>query len=277
MAANILNVQHVEKLNNGNYESWKVQMKFLLRYNDLWGYVTRDIVKTQENSAAWDIRDAIESREVLPTMEELKVKLMEEETRRSNNDEEENKETGLKATDTNKGFSTYSKYNNRSKNAQEKPREFQGNCYNCNRYGHSAKNCYSKSHNRSNDTHKISSETSKRNHTPHWKNNAMAAALNNYHVTATTWILDSCATIHITNDKNKFKYLRSMSTQIYTGTEEAVEASGKGSVQMTVKRDKRNSIEVLLQEGRKRMAHILLRKKSNTLLIELTMYHSTHH
>ncbi|XP_076387313.1 C-Maf-inducing protein isoform X4 [Megachile rotundata] len=97
-------------------------------------------------------------------MDELKVKPMEEKIRRSNNDEEENKETGLKTTDTNKGFSTYPKYTNRTRNTQEMSREFQGNCYNCNRYGHSAKNCYSKSHNRSNDTHKTSSESNKRNH-----------------------------------------------------------------------------------------------------------------
>ena len=37
---NIGKIERIEKLNSTNYGTWKIQMKSVLRYNDLWGYVT---------------------------------------------------------------------------------------------------------------------------------------------------------------------------------------------------------------------------------------------
>lgn len=48
----------IEKLNEENYESWKLQMKSFLVCNELWGYViVSTIVKTEENAAAWTTKD----------------------------------------------------------------------------------------------------------------------------------------------------------------------------------------------------------------------------
>lgn len=42
------NAQDIEKLDEKNYEAWRMQMKSVLIYNDLWGYVSGDIVKPEE-------------------------------------------------------------------------------------------------------------------------------------------------------------------------------------------------------------------------------------
>lgn len=51
--------QHVEKLTGGNYESWRMQMKSVLIFNDLWGYVDGAIGRpTDENGQTqWKIKD----------------------------------------------------------------------------------------------------------------------------------------------------------------------------------------------------------------------------
>lgn len=51
--------QHVEKLTEGNYESWRMQMKSVLIFNDLWGYVDGAIGRpTDENGQTqWKIKD----------------------------------------------------------------------------------------------------------------------------------------------------------------------------------------------------------------------------
>ncbi|KAK2578384.1 hypothetical protein KPH14_011871 [Odynerus spinipes] len=56
---NFGNAHQIEKLNEGNYESWKIQMKSVLRYNELWGYVNGTIVKTENNAVGivWALKD----------------------------------------------------------------------------------------------------------------------------------------------------------------------------------------------------------------------------
>jgi len=51
--------QHIEKLCDNNYEVWRMQMKSVLVYNDLWGYVSGTIVKPEDAdaAAAWMIKD----------------------------------------------------------------------------------------------------------------------------------------------------------------------------------------------------------------------------
>lgn len=50
---------HVEKLAEGNYESWRMQMKSVLIFNDMWGYVDGSIERPEDASAAvqWKIKD----------------------------------------------------------------------------------------------------------------------------------------------------------------------------------------------------------------------------
>lgn len=40
---------NIEKLSDTNYESWKIQMRNVLVVNDLWRYVSSEIVLTEAN------------------------------------------------------------------------------------------------------------------------------------------------------------------------------------------------------------------------------------
>lgn len=50
-------MQNIDKLVEDNYESWKLQMKSILICNDLWGYVSGTIIKTEENAVGWTLKD----------------------------------------------------------------------------------------------------------------------------------------------------------------------------------------------------------------------------
>ena len=52
-------IQHIEKLIDGNYEAWKLQMRSVLVYNDLWGYTSGKIVKleTEADALNWTAKD----------------------------------------------------------------------------------------------------------------------------------------------------------------------------------------------------------------------------
>ncbi|CAK9833204.1 Retrovirus-related Pol polyprotein from transposon TNT 1-94 [Anthophora retusa] len=50
---NLGKIEQIVKLNSMNYEAWKIQMKSVLRFNDLWGYVNGTVPKPEENCAAW--------------------------------------------------------------------------------------------------------------------------------------------------------------------------------------------------------------------------------
>lgn len=49
---------NIEKLTESNYELWKVQMKSVLVYNDLWQYVDGTEVKPPENATEWIRKDS---------------------------------------------------------------------------------------------------------------------------------------------------------------------------------------------------------------------------
>jgi len=40
-------IQHIEKLTEGNYEAWRMQMKSVLIYNDLWGYTSGEVARPE--------------------------------------------------------------------------------------------------------------------------------------------------------------------------------------------------------------------------------------
>jgi len=52
-------IQHIEKLIDGNYEAWKMQIKSVLIFNDLWGYTSGkiEIPKTEASASNWTIKD----------------------------------------------------------------------------------------------------------------------------------------------------------------------------------------------------------------------------
>jgi len=42
-------INNLEKLTEDNFDSWKLQMKSVLVYNELWGYVNGTKMKRDEN------------------------------------------------------------------------------------------------------------------------------------------------------------------------------------------------------------------------------------
>lgn len=54
---NHVTIQDSNKLDNTNYESWKTEMRSLLRINELWDYVSGMVIRNEENHVAWREKD----------------------------------------------------------------------------------------------------------------------------------------------------------------------------------------------------------------------------
>lgn len=52
-----IGMQNIEKLNDANYESWKIQIKSVLVCNELWKYTNGVEIHTPENSDVWKSKD----------------------------------------------------------------------------------------------------------------------------------------------------------------------------------------------------------------------------
>lgn len=52
-----IGTQNIEKLNDTNYESWKIQIKSILVCNELWKYTSGAEIRTTENSDVWISKD----------------------------------------------------------------------------------------------------------------------------------------------------------------------------------------------------------------------------
>ncbi|KAI4475423.1 hypothetical protein M0804_014322 [Polistes exclamans] len=162
---------------------------------------------------------AIESRDELPDLESLKVKLIEEEARRGE------VYTVSGETSYDNALVTKNKQNNYTKHKQgesvknkERRFRFSGNCYICKKYGHRASDCRYKNAN-----------------TSQKQNDALAATvLKNGSRKPNVWYLDSGATTHVSNEKDKFVNLDEHRTKIYTFTEESVNSTGRGTIEIKV-------------------------------------------
>ncbi|KAL6446790.1 hypothetical protein ACFW04_001310 [Cataglyphis niger] len=68
---------YIEKLFDGNYEAWKIQMKSVLIYNDLWDYTSEEIARpeTEVSASNWTTKD----EKALALSFKQKINLLEDE------------------------------------------------------------------------------------------------------------------------------------------------------------------------------------------------------
>lgn len=334
------NVQHIEKLDETNFESWKLMMRSVLICNELWSYVSGAIVKTEQNRAEWTLRDdkalalitlsvktnqlshikraqsskeawdtlvqmyesrgpvrkaslykqlyrmkketsqsmssyissfcdiiekleeagiqipnellsimilnslpfeyenfciAIESRDVIPSIEILKAKLIEEEARQLERDnkhaiQEENDALYTKNKPKSNNNNKYNKSNQRDIKTKSK---FPGKCFKCEKPGHKAADC------RSAKKHTTKANTE----------DAMSATvLSSEAHQSTEWCLDSGATRHMCNDPEKFHELDSgVRCEIHTAANHRAKSIGTGTVKLNVKLKGNEANQVKLQ------------------------------
>ena len=57
--ASMHNLSNINRLNDNNYGLWKVHMKSVFVYNDLWSVVDGSEIKTEENEVEWIRKDAL--------------------------------------------------------------------------------------------------------------------------------------------------------------------------------------------------------------------------
>lgn len=333
------NSQSIEKLNEDNYESWKLQMKSILICNELWSYANGNEVKTEANQEEWTKKDqkalamitlsmsrgqinhikkaetshaawaeleriyeskgpvrkatlykqlyrmkkdpdtsmakyindftskaeqlteaginipddllsimllgslpegfesftvAIESRDEIPSVNTLKIKLLEEEARQTERDglNEKGRKSGTSdealLTKTTKSKNTRV---NKNVNTSKQQPKFNGKCYECGKVGHKGADCYTRKKREA----KV-------------KDEAMTAIACNVEVAKSNmWCLDSAATRHMSNEKQKFSVLNeNKGLKVNTACGQGTKSCGIGEIQLNVKLSNRKSNRIRL-------------------------------
>lgn len=165
---------------------------------------------------------AIESRGNIPTLENLKIKLIEEEARQSDRVEKTDEDNNNDALLTKERFERSKRPNNKSSNSLAKTSRFAGKCYNCGKIGHMSRHCKAK------PKRGESSEVSE----------AMTAVACNAEIVnkSKTWYLDSGASKHMCNDKRIFTTMKNNEKlKVYTAAEHFVESKSVGDVNLDAK------------------------------------------
>lgn len=182
---------------------------------------------------------AIESRDEIPTLENLKIKLMEEEARQTDRiakTSENNDNNDALLTKGRFERSKYSQAKPKDKNARANTNKFVGKCYNCGKNGHMSRHCKSKpKRNESND-----------------EGNAMTAIACNADIIKKSkiWCLDSGATRHMCNDERIFTNLnKDNQLRVYTASEHFIKSNGVGEVNLSVKLNRRTTNSVKLKNA----------------------------
>ncbi|KMQ85317.1 retrovirus-related pol polyprotein from transposon tnt 1-94 [Lasius niger] len=332
-------IQSIEKLTEDNYESWKIQMKNVLVYNDLWGYVNGAVIKTADNTAAWTEKDqktlelivlsvsrgqlnhvkraetsnaawddlkrvhestgpvrkatlykqlyrmkkesgitmnayindftnkaeqlteagikipddllsimllsslpndfenfsiAIESRDEIPNIDSLKVKLLEEEARQNKrmgrNDSENGQKNDALLSHTH-ARDKQKRVNSTDKFAKQNQRKFTVKCFNCSKLGHKSADC------------RLKTKRGESNS----KSDAMTAIVCNTEVSKSNeWFLDSGATRHMCNDNRKFTMLNDTErSKVFTAAEHCLDSSSTGEINLRVNnRGSKNNVKL---------------------------------
>jgi len=177
---------------------------------------------------------AIDSRDEIPNIDSLKVKLLEEEARQNERAGRNNPEKGQNSDalisrahrrDKQKRSNSTDKY------GKQNLKKFTGKCFNCNKIGHKSADCRTKI---------------KRSETNN-KNDVMTAIVCNTNVEKSSdWFLDSGATRHMCNDDQRFMVLKdTIRSKVYTAAEHCVDSSSAGEINLIVKnRGSKNTIKL---------------------------------
>lgn len=174
---------------------------------------------------------AIESRDQIPSVDLIKGKLIEEEARRlGNNNKEDNSTSALvsRKAHTSRGSSNYT-HKGSTKGDQEM-KKFEGNCFNCGKYGHPANRCRLKRKN----TGKVNQARNTKEH--EGEDSLIAISALACWTDKNEWYLDSGATAHMCNDRKAFETLSNGPiSNISTAGKENIISHGMGIVRINVK------------------------------------------
>jgi hypothetical protein len=173
---------------------------------------------------------AIESRDDIPTLEVLKAKLKEEEARQSDRDAKTgDKSDALMARGgAHRGRHPWrnTSANLKDGSARMNTPKFDGKCFNCDKVGHRSRDCRIKP---------------KQNKTSN-ADNALTSIACNAELTTESgvWCLDSGATRHMCNNRQKFGTLnKDDNTRVYTASEHFIESVGSGDINVNLRTNKR--------------------------------------
>lgn len=177
---------------------------------------------------------AIESRDEIPNIDSLKIKLLEEEARQNEragrNDPEKGQNSDALISRAH-GRDKQKRSNLTDKYAKQNLKKFTGKCFNCSKIGHKSADCRIKT---------------KRGETNN-KSDAMTAIVCNTKVEQSSdWFLDSGATRHMCNDDQRFTVLNDTDrSKVFTAAEHCMDSSSVGEINMEVKnRGSKNMVKL---------------------------------
>jgi len=181
---------------------------------------------------------AIESRDQIPGIDFIKGKLIEEEARRGNDDNQHggNGTSALVSRQAHKSLGNKRKPerssapSDKGSNVDKSPgrgkvvhQKFGGRCFNCDRFGHQARDCRRKK------THGNASQAREK------EEETVALSALSYSVNTDEWYIDSGATAHMCSTRDYFESMsESTIRDIRTAGKETVKATGTGTVRVDV-------------------------------------------
>lgn len=181
---------------------------------------------------------AIESRDDIPSLENLKVKLIEEDARQTErhsktSGDNKNKTFFIKRYSGDRDHSKQSSVNSSDLNHQKPPRKFNFRCFNCNKVGHKSRFCKIRSkHSESNNVNDVLIAIA--GNTEHKKNPKF-------------WCLDSGATRHMcNNDQSSVNLNNGEKSKVCVASKHVLNSPGVGDVNLKTKINSReiNSVKV---------------------------------
>lgn len=194
---------------------------------------------------------AIESRdEFLSSVSKLKIKLLEEEARQMERDGRFDKEkksnvsSKVLYTKSTKPRSTRA---TKTKNTAKQQPKFSGKCYECGKIGHKGADCYVR----------------KKREVKKTDDAMMTIACNVEVKKLNIWYLDSAATKHMSNEKQKFYVFdESVESKVFTASDQWIKSYGVGKIELNVKLNDKKTNRVKLTN-----AIFVPELKNNVILI----------